>query len=197
MNTVAVLKAILPRKYHPVLRQWFNRLRAPLYHGDKVFCPCCGGRFRAFLRTASGDPNGLCPGCTSASRHRLLQLYLENRTRLFQDDLRVLEHVPDDRKAISEMYRVLRPGGLAVVQVPLDDGRAETYEDPEVTDPAERAKLFGQADHVRVYGRDLTSRLGEAGFHVTVERYAEELTPLQRERMGIRIEPLFVCRKGT
>src|SRR5262249_15343216 len=64
----------------------------------------------------------------------------------------VLEHVPEDRKAIAELYRVLKPGGWAVLQVPLSDG--ETFEDRSVTDPKERARLFGQFDHVRRYGVD-------------------------------------------
>jgi len=76
----------------------------------------------------------------------------------------VLEHVPDDRKAMSEMFRVLRPGGWAVVQVPVSD--STTHEDPSITDPRERLRLFGQCDHVRVHGLDIVERLETAGFAV-------------------------------
>ena len=66
----------------------------------------------------------------------------------------VLEHIPDDRRAMRELRRVLAPRGWALLQVPIDHQRAVTFEDPSVTDPAERARLFGQHDHVRWYGRD-------------------------------------------
>lgn len=78
----------------------------------------------------------------------------------------VLEHIPDDRAAMRELYRVLKPGGTAVLQIPLDPSRKKTFEDPSVTDPKERARLFGQYDHVRVYGMDYFDRLRQAGFQV-------------------------------
>lgn len=76
----------------------------------------------------------------------------------------VLEHVPDDRKAMSELRRILRPGGVAVVMVPLEEGLDETYEDPSVNTDAGRLVHFGQDDHVRMYGRDFRYRLRNAGF---------------------------------
>lgn len=76
----------------------------------------------------------------------------------------VLEHVYEDRKAMSEFYRVLKPGGWAVLNVPITD--EVTFEDPSVTDPAERLRVFGQKDHVRRYGPDYVDRLREAGFQV-------------------------------
>jgi len=78
----------------------------------------------------------------------------------------VLEHIPDDRKAMGELYRVLKPGGFGIVQVPLDPTRKHTFEDPTITDPKQRAELFGQYDHVRVYGQDFFDRLRHAGFIV-------------------------------
>lgn len=78
----------------------------------------------------------------------------------------VLEHVADDRKVISEFQRVLRPGGFAILQVPLESHRESTFEDPSITDPRQREKFFGQKDHVRVYGRDYPERLRECGFIV-------------------------------
>ncbi len=76
----------------------------------------------------------------------------------------VLEHIPDDGAAMSEMRRILAPGGLAVVQVPV---RGDvTDEDPTITDPKERLRRFNQHDHVRVYGFDVVRRLERAGFVV-------------------------------
>lgn len=78
----------------------------------------------------------------------------------------VLEHVPDDRAAMRELRRVLHPTGWAVLQVPIT--AEQTYEDPSVTDPQERERVFGQHDHVRRYGPDYVDRLEEAGFKVTI-----------------------------
>jgi SAM-dependent methyltransferase len=85
----------------------------------------------------------------------------------------VLEHVPDDRAAMGEMHRVLRQGGTALVQTPVNYDQSETYEDTGATDPDERLRKFSQSDHVRVYGPDLRVRLESAGFDVTVEDAAE------------------------
>jgi SAM-dependent methyltransferase len=105
----------------------------------------------------------------------------------------VLEHVRDDRVAMSELHRVLRPGGWAVIQSPVDWTRAETYEE-EVDDAA---AVYGQADHVRFYGRDYDDRLRAAGFDVTVVRYAERLPAPERERHGLEpVEPIHLCVKG-
>ncbi len=66
----------------------------------------------------------------------------------------VLEHIPDDQKAMSELFRVLRPGGWAILQVPFSKILDKTFEDPTITTPEDRERIFGQTDHVRIYGRD-------------------------------------------
>ena len=71
----------------------------------------------------------------------------------------VLEHITDDTKAMQELYRVLKPGGFGIFQVPQDVSRAKTFEDDTITNKKERAKIFGQYDHVRVYGRDYFDKL--------------------------------------
>lgn len=81
----------------------------------------------------------------------------------------LLEHVADDRQVLSEFFRVLKPGGWAVLQVPINMKDPETAEDPNVTDPMERERLYWQQDHVRLYGHeDYPKRLAEAGFQVEV-----------------------------
>jgi len=76
----------------------------------------------------------------------------------------VLEHIPDDRTAMAELYRVMKPGSWGSIQVPMSD--KETFEDATITDPAERERVFGQWDHVRLYGKDYPDRLSGAGFRV-------------------------------
>lgn len=80
----------------------------------------------------------------------------------------VLEHVPDHLQAIAEIYRVLSPGGYAILSVPQKDHLAETFEDPSIVDPKAREEIFGQSDHLRIYGDDFGSFLTDAGFELTV-----------------------------
>jgi SAM-dependent methyltransferase len=94
----------------------------------------------------------------------------------------VLEHVPDDHKALAEIYRVLKPGGYAIMQVPADMTMEKTLEDPTVTDPAERARLFRQKDHYRLYGADFADRAKVAGFSVKEENFLFQLSQFERER---------------
>lgn len=79
----------------------------------------------------------------------------------------VLEHIPDDTRAMKELFRIMKPGGWGIFQVPQDLGRERTFEDDSVRDPRERARIFGQYDHVRIYGRDYFDKLRTAGFRVT------------------------------
>ena len=108
----------------------------------------------------------------------------------------VLEHVADDRQAMREIFRVLRSGGWALLQAPLDGSREQTFEDASVTDPRERQRVFGQYDHVRIYGRDYPQRLEETGFEVTVDEFARELPALTVGQLGLdTAEAIYVCRK--
>lgn len=88
----------------------------------------------------------------------------------------VLEHIPDDTQAMQELYRVLKPGGVAILQIPQDLKRAFTFEDDSITDPKERAEIFGQYDHVRVYGRDYFDKLRSIGFRVEEVDYTQKLS---------------------
>lgn len=88
----------------------------------------------------------------------------------------VLEHIPDDTKAMQELYRVMKPGGYGIFQIPQDLNRETTFEDDTITDKAERAKIFGQYDHVRVYGRDYFDKLRSIGFNVKEVDYTSQLS---------------------
>lgn len=87
----------------------------------------------------------------------------------------VLEHIPNDTKAMQELYRILKPSGMAILQIPQDLNRETTYEDDTILDKKERAKIFGQYDHVRVYGRDYFNKLRSIGFKVDEADYTSKL----------------------
>lgn len=99
----------------------------------------------------------------------------------------VLEHVPDDAAAMSELRRVLTPDGEALLMVPKDKERERTYEDDSVTSPEARRREFGREDHVRWYGRDFADRLAESGFDVSTRTYAESLDEETVERYGLQV----------
>ena len=88
----------------------------------------------------------------------------------------VLEHIQDDTKAMKELFRVMKKGGMGVFQVPQDLNRDVTFEDNSITDPKERAKIFGQYDHVRVYGRDYFDKLRSVGFKVEEVNYSQKIS---------------------
>lgn len=245
----SVVVKTLGRKRVWELRKTLNRVA---YSGTARHCPCCSFDCRKFLSFGLVTrPDAKCPICGSLERHRLVSLYLKQKTDLFDGrpkkllhvapetqlsilfdgesyidylsaDLEprkamtrmditniqypdgtfdvilcshVLEHIPDDRKALSEFFRVLKPGGWAILQVPI--AADVTFEDPSVTDPQEREQLFGQHDHVRNYGPDYSDRLAEAGFSVTVDGFVRELDEAETRRLGLmRHEDVYFCRKG-
>lgn len=234
--------ALAPRPLHPALERvnrlfyfaikaCLRRFRLWRYFGRRFSCPCCKGRFRRFLpHGVKPRTNAQCPGCGALERHRLMWFYLDNRTNLYTDQLKVLhfapevalqkklvsmpnldyisadlcspraqvkfdicsipfpdntfnvvlcvhvlEHVLNDRKAISELFRVMGPGGWGILQVPLDRNRQETFEDWSVVSPEDRERVFGQRDHVRIYGVDYYDRLRAVGFEVRLDAYVKEL----------------------
>jgi SAM-dependent methyltransferase len=108
----------------------------------------------------------------------------------------VLEHIPDHLQAMRELYRILAKGGTAILQVPYDADRATTFEDPSIIDPKERARIFGQYDHVRIYGMDYFDTLRQIGFQVEAVNYTATLSEEEIDTYRLaKGELIPVCRK--
>ena len=213
----------------------------------KKYCPLC--EKKAVFKSFGIKPreNALCPNCMSLERHRLLWIYLHEKTNLFNNfnlrilhiapercfsdilvkkyknyltgdlykpnvmekiditDIKypdesfdiiicnhVLEHIPDDIKAMSEFFRVLSKGGWAILLVPVFS-LEKTYEDFSIDTPEGRLNAFGQSDHVRKYGQDYIDRLRSVGFNVTITKAEDFLSRRKMKKMGIINETMFHC----
>lgn len=253
-SIIRLLLKIFPRPFLIRLSLMVNRVIALFYMGNKVECPVCEHRFRKFLpygyTKQTGRDNALCPRCLSLERHRLMYLYLKEKTDFFNRDLKVLhiapeqcfykrfralenldyttgdlespiadvhfdvqaipfpadtydvvicnhvlEHVDDDTQAMAEIYRILKPGGFAILQVPQDTDAEKTYEDPTITEPSEREKHFLQKDHVRLYGLDYAERLNSVGFKVTADTYSNNFPEETVKRFGLPMKEIFYFNK--
>jgi SAM-dependent methyltransferase len=247
---------MLPRLILSPLRRLYYGIFSVLYRGNGVQCPVCATSFRRFVnisRQRAAPLGNVCPRCRSFERHRLVWLFLRDRTDLLlsigkrtllhvapepclkkkfeamthltytASDLRsedpgrriditamplldnsvdiiicnhVLEHIPDDRKAMRELHRVLKSGGWAVINVPVDYSRDTTYEDFSLVTAVQRKINFGQADHVRVYGRDYRERLTGSGFSVKEIDYCSELGREScRRHVLLADEMIYFCTK--
>jgi predicted SAM-dependent methyltransferase len=109
----------------------------------------------------------------------------------------VLEHIVDDRKALRELYRVLKSGGWGILQVPISLSIDKTYEDFSVTAPSEREQVFGQSDHVRIYAIDYLDRLKEAGFQTNRFNWQEdkEFCGINNKYGLLKHESVFIVNK--
>ncbi len=235
----------IPRKYLQLVSPVALKIISIFYIGNKVECPVCTSKYKKFLPYGRINPreNALCPSCLALERHRLMWLYLKEKTNFFTANLKVLhiapehcfihrfeqmknldyitadiesplakvkmdvhqipfaentfdvvfcnhvmEHVKDDYKAMGEIKRVLKPGGWAIIQSPIDFSLDITYEDPSITSPADREKAYGQDDHVRTYGKDYKQRLERGGFKVKAENFVLELDKEKVQRYALPIE---------
>lgn len=117
----------------------------------------------------------------------------------------VLEHIPDDRRAMREICRMLKPSGIAVLQHPIEVDRQITYEDPHITSHVDREREFGQFDHVRAYGQDFADRLTEAGLDVQIPNLLESIPLEVATRFGLLRsdeipfdgETVYICRPSA
>ena len=243
-----VPRPLLQRVSHFVLKIWSFFLK-----GNNVECTVCGSHFSKFLPYGRLNvrENALCPNCLALERHRLMYLYLKEKTNFFTANLKVLhvapeycfidrfeamknldyitadiesplakvkmdihqipfeantfdvafcnhvlEHVDDYVKATSELHRVLKPGGWAIIQSPQDWSRAHTYEDHSITDPREREKHFLQNDHLRIFGQDYGRELEKGGFKVVEDKFVMEMPPELVKKYALpREEIVYFCQK--
>lgn len=109
--------------------------------------------------------------------------------------IHVLEHVKDDKRAMTELFRVLKKGGFAIIDVPIDYSRKETYEDDSIKSPEERTKAFWQWDHLRLYGEDFPNKLAQAGFKVKIDYFIPSLKPNKLSYLGLKNKPIYFCEK--
>lgn len=223
------------------------------YKGSKYKDPIDGKTFSKFLPYGyeKKRANVLSPSTLSLERHRLLWLFLQEKTDFFTrkqkvlhfapeqafykrfknlshldyttTDLdspiadvkadicdlpfadgkfdiiicnHVLEHIKDDTKAMKELYRILKPGGMAILQIPQDLERDTTFEDDSIVDPKERARIFGQYDHLRIYGRDYFNKLRKIGFEVEEVDLTSEMSDSEIDYYRLQAgEIIPVCFK--
>ncbi len=109
----------------------------------------------------------------------------------------VLEHIPDDTQAMRELFRVMKPNGWGIFQIPQDLNREETFEDNTITDKKERARIFGQYDHVRIYGRDYFDKLRAVGFIVEEADYTQKLSQEDIEKYRVAKGEIIPLVKKT
>jgi SAM-dependent methyltransferase len=251
---ISLASRFIPRHHLQWVSAFFLRIIALFYRGNRFEDPIDGRKYRKLLPYGriNSRPNALAPHSMSLERHRLLWLYLKERTNFFTANLNVLhiapeycfikrfskmknlnyitadlnspwakvkldvqnipfpinefdviicnhvlEHVPDDKKAMSELFRVLKPGGFGIFQVPLDISLDKTYENSSINTPELREKHFGQRDHLRSYGKDYAQQLRNAGFMVIEDSFVKNLPKNIVERYALPAEEvIYLCQKS-
>lgn len=246
----------IPRPILIKLSLIFSKIAPLIYYGNKYEDPISGKTYRKFLPYGYGGRakrnNVLCPGSLSLERHRLLWLYLKEKTDFFakqhkmlhiapeqcfyklfkaQKNLdyttgdynspiadihfdlhnapfkdntfdvifcnHVLEHVNDANQCMRELYRIMKPGGWGVFQVPLDTNRTTTLEDDSIVTEEDREKHYWQKDHLRLFGLDYKDKLSAAGFNVTVDDFVNSIKPELVERYRLPAgEMIYLCKKN-
>src|SRR5258707_5512413 len=248
------LVRFVPRKYLQHFTGVGLKVLGVFYFGSEVKCAICEHQYKKFLPYGriKARENALCPNCLSLERHRLMWLFLTEKTNFFSAKLNVLhfapepcfinrferqhedkyitadiesplarikmdihqipfsenqfdvvlcnhvlEHVNDDIQAMREIHRVLKPGGWAILQVPIFSPVPDTtFEDNSIIDKREREKIFGQDDHVRKYGKDYVQRIALSGLRPLEEKFSESFTNEEAYHFGVsRSEVIYKAVK--
>lgn len=156
-------------------------------------------RLSRFLRAAepaSYVPCDLFPNSPEVQRVDMLAMPFGSESFDAVIANHVLEHVDDDARALEEIRRVLKPGGIAVLQTPYSRKLHRTWSDPGIDTPEARLQAYGQEDHVRLFGRDIFERIAATGFDACVQQHAELLANVSPATAGVNpAEPFFLFRK--
>lgn len=250
---ISLATRILPRHYLQYISHFFLKIFSLFLRGNRFEDPINGMTYSRLLpygRLTSRE-NAIAPDSMSLERHRLMWLFMKEKTNFFNAELKflhiapeycfikifkgmknldyitadlispwadvkmdvhdipfdensfnvvicnhVLEHVDDANKVMKEFYRVMKPGGWGIFQVPIDINNKATIEDKNVIDPNERERLYWQSDHLRLFGLDYGKKLSEAGFKVTESDFINELSDDLVERYALpKGEIVYFCQK--
>ena len=250
---ISIATRLIPRHYLQHVSHIFLRILSLFMRGNKFEDPINGKKYNKLLPYGRLKPreNALAPDSMSLERHRLMWLFLQQKTNFFTEKLKflhvapefcfinlfkkmenleyitgdlvspwadvkmdvhnipfndnefdvvicnhVLEHVKDDKKVMKEFYRVMKKGGWGIFQVPIDKNNKQTIEDPNITDPKDRERLYWQSDHLRLYGLDYSKRLQKAGFKVTENNFINELEQELVNKYALpKNEIIYFCEK--
>ncbi len=250
---ISISSRFVPRHQLQRVAGFVLKIVGIFYRGNRFEDPITGKTYRKLLPYGRIQmrSNALAPDSMSLERHRLIWLYLKERTNFFTAtnkvlhiapeycfikrfaklpnldyvtaDLNspwakvkldvqnipmadnefdvilcnhVLEHVADDVLAMREMFRVMKPGGFGIFQVPLDSNLDVTLEDKTINTPALRELHYGQRDHRRLYGKDYSERLRKAGFIVTEDHYVNSIPSNLVNRYALpQNEAIYLCVK--
>ena len=157
-------------------------------------------RLSGFIRSAQPArylPCDLFPQTQEVQRVDMLQMPFESGSLDVVIANHVLEHVDDDARALAEIHRVLKQGGIAILQTPYSSRLHGTWHDGGIDSPEARLQAYGQEDHVRLYGRDIFERIVAAGFESCVQQHADLLAAVEPVKEGVNPgEPFFLFRKA-
>ena len=250
---ISLATRIIPRHYLQHVSHFFLQIFSLFLRGNKYEDPINGITYRKLLpygRLKSRE-NALAPDSMSLERHRLMWLFLKERTNFFNSNLKflhiapeycfikifknmknldyttgdlispwadvkmdvhnipfaentfdvvicnhVLEHVDDSDVVMKEFYRVMKPGGWGIFQVPIDLESKTTKEDKSIIDPKERERLYWQSDHLRLFGLDYPDKLRNAGFKVTESNFINQIEKDLVFRYALpKDEIIYLCEK--
>lgn len=250
---ISFASRFIPRHHLQRFSAFILKIVGVFYLGKNFEDPITGIKYRKLLPYGriKSRPNALAPHSMSLERHRLLWLYLKERTNFFTQEQKVLhiapeycflkrfkkmknltyitadlispwaeikldvqnmpfddnqfdvifcnhvlEHVTDDKQAMRELYRVMKPGGFGIFQVPIDCSIEHTLEDESINTPELRELHYGQRDHVRLYGSDYPNRLMDVGFIVTADKFVLNLPSNLAKRYALPADEIvYLCVK--